>query len=74
MKEQLSSTEQRRRAKELPVPDDLMRALKTNQKALAAFQGYPPSHKNEYVKWIDEAKKQETRDLRIAKAIARMQA
>ena len=31
------------------------------------FKKLPPSHKNEYLKWIDEAKKPETRTKRIHK-------
>jgi uncharacterized protein YdeI (YjbR/CyaY-like superfamily) len=50
----------------LVVPDDLMRALKSNKKARAAFEGFPPSHQREYVEWISEAKQAETRARRLA--------
>ncbi|HYC72488.1 MAG TPA: YdeI/OmpD-associated family protein [Opitutaceae bacterium] len=49
----------------LPVPDDLAAALKTNRKAAATFDAFPPSHRREYVEWITEAKRPETRARRI---------
>lgn len=51
------------------VPRDLAAALKTNARARAAFEGFPPSHKREYVEWIVEAKKPETRERRLATTI-----
>ena len=50
----------------LVVPDDLLRALKSNKKAGATFDGFPPSHQREYVEWITEAKQLETRARRLA--------
>jgi hypothetical protein len=41
----------------------------TNKKASAAFAAFSPSCKREYVKWIAEAKRAETREKRIATAI-----
>ena len=55
--------------KELIIPDYFINALKKNKKALANFESFPPSHKKEYVQWITEAKRAETRQTRIAKAI-----
>ena len=40
--------------RELIVPDYITAALKKNKKALAAFEAFSYSHKNEYVKWITE--------------------
>ena len=51
---------------ELVVPSDLTAALKKNKKALAAFEQFSYSHKKEYVQWIAEAKREETRKQRIA--------
>jgi len=45
----------------LVIPVHFMRILRTNQKALAAFQGLAPSHQREYIEWIAEAKRDETR-------------
>jgi len=55
--------------RELVVPDDLTAALKENKKALATFEQFSPSHKREYVEWISEAKREETRRLRLATAV-----
>jgi uncharacterized protein YdeI (YjbR/CyaY-like superfamily) len=51
--------------RELIVPDYVVEALKTNQKARAAFEAFSYSHKKEYVEWITEAKREETRQKRI---------
>jgi uncharacterized protein YdeI (YjbR/CyaY-like superfamily) len=44
-------------------------ALKKNKKASAVFAAFSPSCKREYVDWIAEAKREETRDKRIVQAI-----
>ncbi|MEX2608816.1 MAG: YdeI/OmpD-associated family protein [Gemmatimonadota bacterium] len=54
------------------VPGDLKAALEREPDALATFQGFPPSHKREYVEWITEAKRAATRERRIAQAVAWM--
>lgn len=51
------------------VPADLAAALKKSAKARATFEGFPPSHRREYVEWIVEAKRDETRQRRIAQAV-----
>ena len=51
--------------KELVVPDYMTSALKKNKKALAAFEDFSYSHKKEYVEWITEAKREETRQKRL---------
>ena len=56
--------------KPLRVPAYLIAALKKNKKAHAAFESFPPSHKREYVEWITEAKREETRAKRLEQAIA----
>jgi uncharacterized protein YdeI (YjbR/CyaY-like superfamily) len=58
--------------KEVVVPDYILAALIKNRKAMAAFQNFSPSHKREYVKWIAEAKREETRARRIRIAIEQM--
>jgi uncharacterized protein YdeI (YjbR/CyaY-like superfamily) len=55
---------------ELKIPSSLMEALKRNKKALETFEEFSYSHKKEYVEWITEAKRDETRDKRLATAIA----
>jgi Uncharacterized protein conserved in bacteria len=58
--------------KDLVVPADLISALKTNKKALSTFEDFSYSHKKEYVEWITEAKRKETRTQRLATAVAWM--
>ena len=55
--------------KELRLPADLRSALEESKKASAAFESFNFTHKKEYVDWITEAKRQETRDKRLATAI-----
>jgi uncharacterized protein YdeI (YjbR/CyaY-like superfamily) len=51
--------------RELIVPDYVTAALKKNPKARAAFEAFSYSHKKEYVEWIIEARREETRQKRI---------
>jgi len=51
------------------VPDYFLNAIRKNKKAFATFQKFPPSHIKEYVVWITEAKREETREKRIEQAI-----
>ena len=55
--------------KEVVVPDHFLAALKKNKKALATFENFSPSHKREYVKWVTEAKREETRAKRLKTTI-----
>jgi uncharacterized protein YdeI (YjbR/CyaY-like superfamily) len=55
--------------RELETPRDLQTALDSNPAARAAFEGFPPGGRREYVEWVVEAKRPETRDKRIAQAV-----
>jgi len=55
--------------KPLNVPADLRVALAKSVRAKKNFDAFPPSHKREYVEWITEAKREETRRKRIATAV-----
>ena len=57
------------RKPELAVPADLAALLKQNPHARVAFEGFSPSHRREYVEWITEAKREETRAKRLATTI-----
>jgi uncharacterized protein YdeI (YjbR/CyaY-like superfamily) len=57
---------------ELPTPDDLRAALDAEPRAAATFDAFPPSCRREYVEWVTEAKRPETRAKRIAEAVAWM--
>lgn len=54
----------------ISVPQNLKVALAGQPKAMACFEGLAPSHRKAYVRWIEEAKKPETRERRVAKAVA----
>jgi uncharacterized protein YdeI (YjbR/CyaY-like superfamily) len=55
--------------KAVAVPDDLVRALRKNARARATFEGFSPSNQREYIEWIVEAKREETRQRRLETAI-----
>ena len=61
-----------KKAKPATVPADLAKALKGNATARAGFEKFPPSHRREYVQWITEAKREETRRRRVETAVAWM--
>lgn len=55
--------------KPLPMPSDLAKALGRNRKARATFDAFPPSHRREYIEWITEAKREDTRARRVDQAV-----
>jgi len=54
---------------ELKMPAEFARALKANKKAAASFAALSPSCRREYVEWIADAKRKETREKRIETAL-----
>jgi hypothetical protein len=58
------ATKAARRA-ELPLPDDLRGALERGG-AMTAWERFAPSHRREYLAWVEEAKRPETRARRVA--------
>ena len=50
-------------------PAELKKAFKTEKEAKAFFDKLSYTHQKEYVTWIDEAKREETRQNRIAKTV-----
>ena len=55
--------------REVDVPEALARALGRNKSAKAAFDKLAFTHRKEYAQWIAEAKRDDTRERRVAKAI-----
>jgi len=53
----------------LEIPEDLARAFKKDREARAFFDKLSYTHQKEYVTWINEAKKEETRQNRLTKTI-----
>ena len=59
----------RRTRPEIPAPPEFLEALRASPAALAAWEGFAPGHRREYLEWITEAKREATRDRRIAQAV-----
>ena len=57
---------------ELVVPDDLAAALRKNKAAGATFVSFNYSQRKEYVEWIEEAKRPETRAKRLATTVEQL--
>ncbi len=53
----------------LAMPDDLGAALRNHTKAREAFDQFSPGQRREYIEWITEAKRAETREQRLATAL-----
>jgi uncharacterized protein YdeI (YjbR/CyaY-like superfamily) len=51
------------------TPAPLLAALKKNKQSLKVFEGFTPAKRRDYVEWITEAKREETRDKRITTAV-----
>jgi len=53
----------------IEIPKDLMKELKKDKEAKAFFDKLSYTHQREYVTWVTEAKREETRQNRIVKTI-----
>jgi uncharacterized protein YdeI (YjbR/CyaY-like superfamily) len=53
----------------LKMPSEFAAALKKNKKASAGYEVLSPSCQREYIEWIADAKRPETRDKRIETAV-----
>ena len=51
------------------APADLAAALKKNARAKATFDAFPSGQKREYIEWLAEAKRDETRQKRLVQAV-----
>jgi len=58
-----------RAPREVEVPGALAAALAADPQAAAAFERMAFTHRKEYARWIDEAKRPETRQRRVAQAV-----
>jgi uncharacterized protein YdeI (YjbR/CyaY-like superfamily) len=54
---------------DLPVPEDFQASLDADRHAAATFEAFPPSCRREYIEWVVEAKRPETRQKRIAQSV-----
>jgi Bacteriocin-protection, YdeI or OmpD-Associated/Domain of unknown function (DUF1905) len=53
----------------IEIPKDLIKEFKKDKQAKVIFDKLSYTHQKEYVRWIEEAKKEETRQTRIIKTI-----
>ena len=58
-----------KKGRSLTVPDYMRQALLANKGALKNFNNLAPSYQRHYIGWITSAKKEETRQKRLAEAI-----
>jgi bacteriocin resistance YdeI/OmpD-like protein/uncharacterized protein DUF1905 len=58
--------------REVALPDDLAAAM--DDAARAAYDGLSYTHRKEWVRWVEEAKRPETRATRIEKTVAGLRA
>lgn len=58
-----------RKRESIPMPREFGAALKKSKKAVANFDAFSPSRKRDYIEWITDAKREETRRTRIATAV-----
>src|SRR5437868_13746935 len=56
------------------VPPELKKAFASAKDAKAAFEKLSYTHRKEYVRWITEAKREETRKARVSKTIQMLRA
>jgi hypothetical protein len=58
--------------REVTLPDDLAAAM--DDAARTAYDGLAFTHRKEWVRWVEEAKKPETRATRVEKTVAALRA
>lgn len=58
-----------RKAIAIDIPEDLQRALNKHSGLKMYFEKMPPSHRREYVNYVDDAVGSETKDRRVKKVI-----
>ena len=56
------------------MPGDLAAALAQDDTARATFDGLSFTHRKEWVRWIEEAKKAETRATRLDRTVGSLRA
>ena len=62
-------TTKKKDAKEHPVPEVLLSALKENAEAKSTFEGFSQSKRNDYIEWITSAKTEKTQLKRLEQTI-----
>jgi hypothetical protein len=60
--------------REVELPQELASALSGDADAKSAFEKLSYTHRREYARWIAEAKREKTRERRLAKAVEMLRA
>ncbi|MCW2961506.1 MAG: hypothetical protein JWM25_1941 [Thermoleophilia bacterium] len=55
-----------------PLPRELVAALSAAPGAQAQFDALTPSHRREYVRWVQEARRKDARERRAAQTVMRL--
>jgi hypothetical protein len=58
--------------REVEIPEELAVALAGDPQAAAAFERLSFTHRKEYARWVAEAKRDETRERRVAETLVRL--
>ncbi len=51
----------------MEIPEYILKFIRDDRALQNAFRALSPSHQKEYIKWIEEAKKEQTRTRRLEK-------
>lgn len=60
--------------REVDVPAELAAALRADPEAAAAYEKLAFTHRKEYARWVSEAKRESTRQDRVARTVERLKA
>lgn len=55
------------------LPSDLREALSTNPEATEAWKGITPLARNEFICWVEDAKRESTRERRIRRTLEELE-
>jgi len=58
--------------RQVDIPQDLKDALADHPQALATFMRLSYTHQKEYVRWIEEARRAQTRQSRVAQTVEKL--
>ncbi|WP_406657915.1 YdeI/OmpD-associated family protein [Methanolobus sp. ZRKC2] len=66
-------TDKKETKKELVIPPEIEKAISANKRAWENFRNFAPGYKRNYIEWILNAKKEETRQRRLKEVINRLE-
>jgi uncharacterized protein YdeI (YjbR/CyaY-like superfamily) len=69
----LSGVQEKGKIPPMEIPKWLEEGIRANQKAWETFEHLAPTYKRHYVGWITSAKREETRQRRLERALAHLE-